>query len=1355
MSRLIYEGDLNKNFGEFFPLPYIDKVSIKDYTSNFGNKGYEFDVEVSMLFTVPEFDPNLPNKDTDLVRDILKQNHVNIIFTKSSKDHINNSTVHGEYHLINEARKLALAQQMSLYKDLTGIDYSNAEDPLDELSLLLYDPSILPVLLTHNLNPYAPLSDEIYEEADTSGLYDMEALGRMVERLEEDEYNHGVEYDLLEVPKEDFIAALDTGQFTAIYDKQGRKFLKIKVSFTHRLLISERTRKPMPTSAEIRRVLEPTINLLAFSSMVSADEILDQKLRTNAGNKLFLGDVAYENILKDGKISNQTSETFFDDNSDVYVETPLETIAGSFHKTDTTTHKDIYDTFNDMLNSYISILPPTPADVESSDPELVGSVEVIQYTLEKYKDKIDFIPQINKSRKQIINRSSGTRTGALFNDMTELLQRANDVARQGTPLTKKLTINAKILDLRALKFGDYDLPTPPPLTEDAADNLINFAYGRTVVATDETVNLDISEYIDRTNFAGIEIGSSLEGMTGTTREYSESGYADDFKIRYDRNGRLYILFNNAEGEEEQIYFPTATGLFEDNFTARKEYNMTNGYVILDWQNLVINHSILATMVNVRKFVQSFGLALIKKYFIPAEAKLIKNIPRYAGESLDSSQTFAPDAFGGWADLTDAVTGPDDPARTAQTYTKQMAVADPVYAIVPGMGTPYVYVPGTEGSSALNGTVDYGEFSSVDAPEQIKLASEADFIFSYLAERSVSYLPSYQAIGDAAESFGVDISEVVPQSIAGNFDHRLMFFEFQNFDSMATYMDYDRPVYDEYKFSTRWFDYTKSALVDVIKHYYYLNFALLKYVDDASLECSYNNIDGVFNDFFAESMRAAFITNPAASPWIFCPVVYIRHIDFLTNRYGGDETQMLLAAREIIQKISPETGTLEQLRAFYQNYIDLYTSYYAPGSQIGNMLSSYGPHDDSTDDYAFYHCHELSVESQWHKQAAFSAQNESERDDFLSAVNQARRQYQIFSDRYEEELKERLGDIKERTRMRFVQRAAKLEEKLEYEAKEMGLIHGTRTTVTRTEADQSFGEKFAEAVAEAYGIDIEDQYDYSTSTSDASIGCKTAVWWDAWTSPLDVKGKYDFPSKDSTGRTITTNEFGKLRPNGVCDGEFGYYWFQNDGKDTAVYRYPVEQYGFPTTMATYLKDTEYGDGNPRCRYVATGYVFDLDATRYDATGPRDKSKTLYGTILRDVGNVEYIGVSDTNNTINDYAANEFGKWLRTHSYTFSAGDIGSFAWNANEYNDDIRHQILYGIAHTGTGPSDPEFYYLRRIPGYEDLYNYKNYQQWLSDYEAGTVKESAPWSTDFESTYVSERLFGEGVLLDLARNNYDD
>ena len=136
-------------------------------------------------------------------------------------------------------------------------------------------------------------------------------------------------------------------------------------------------------------------------------------------------------------LASQLEESFFDDNEEVYIDIPLQALNNSYHKADTTTHQDIYDKFTELIQRYISIIPGTPEDAESNDPELIGSIDVIQYNLQTYKDKVDLLKQINNARKMIINRSSGTRTGALFKDMAIMLGRANDVVMRGTPLTNQ------------------------------------------------------------------------------------------------------------------------------------------------------------------------------------------------------------------------------------------------------------------------------------------------------------------------------------------------------------------------------------------------------------------------------------------------------------------------------------------------------------------------------------------------------------------------------------------------------------------------------------------------------------------------------------------------------------------------------------------------------------------------------------------------------------------------------------------------------------------------------------------------------------------------------------------------------
>ena len=82
MSRLVVEGDLHKNFGEFYPLPYIDYVKVKNFQAETGKQGYEFEVDFSLMFTVPEHDPNLPHLEEDLIREILSKINTNLVLKK-------------------------------------------------------------------------------------------------------------------------------------------------------------------------------------------------------------------------------------------------------------------------------------------------------------------------------------------------------------------------------------------------------------------------------------------------------------------------------------------------------------------------------------------------------------------------------------------------------------------------------------------------------------------------------------------------------------------------------------------------------------------------------------------------------------------------------------------------------------------------------------------------------------------------------------------------------------------------------------------------------------------------------------------------------------------------------------------------------------------------------------------------------------------------------------------------------------------------------------------------------------------------------------------------------------------------
>ena len=1230
MSRLSYEGDLNKNFGEYFPTPYIDQVEVLDWTSPSGVAGYEFNVEVSFLFTVPEYDPAQPNKDKRFIKEILDRINLNLIFTKSKDNYfpVDPSLLHdyipGEDY--GDTRSAAMRHEkvtarLLEYKQLTGVDYSKAEDPMDELSLLLYDPSILPIFIKSEAPSYT-------DDGTIASVH-----------LDINEISLGLGYDLIPVSTEDFVTALNAGQFVEIYDKTGRKFLKIIVGVNHKLLIAryagtyyEGEFLEDEDVSAYKVVEDGNINLLAFSCMLTKEEILDSTLRTNSAMKLMFSDVAYENIMQGGSIANQTEESYFDDNEDIYIETPLQALNGSYHKADTTNHQDIYDKFTELIQRYISIIPGGPEDAESNDPELIGSIDVIQYNLQTYKDSVDLLKRIDNARKMIINRSSGTRTGALFNDMAMILGRVNDVVNRGTPLTKKLTVNAKVLDARGRLLGDVSLPGPVGVSH---DSLFLFKQGRTVTwANENTTRFKISDYVDRSDFAGLGI-EDLTGAEGADRTVITEGSAvGDVKIRYTADGYIKLTWTDPRtGATMEETLTQYQGIFEDVYGAREEYNVTFGYMAFDWRTALTNNSVLSTLVNVSRFIKYFGIELVQRYYIPHKYIIEKAFPIAVVDGSSPEPAGSPE--------------------TALTFSKELTVASTEDKPIP------TYDP-----SSHHGRVDRDtSYSLVANPEEF-VNSDGSIVKHYATERNVSVL---------LEHFDQS------PSIQAKLDHKVFYVEFQNIDQMATLMDHDQATLDQYRGTFEIWDYTKTALVDLIKHYYWLHLALKQYLEDASLACSYNKIDGVFNDFFAESMQREFITNPAGAPWIFCAVAYIKHVDFLSNKYNGDQTQMILAAREIIQRISPQTGTLGQLKAFYENFIGLYVSYYSPSSRIGQELSLLGPHDDSEDDYAIHHGVHRTFTSNWRSEVRYSNQNESNRDNFLDNITRARQEYERASEAYAELIGETVINSKAQMRDLFDDRQAKLEEKVDYE---IGLL--------------SWG---------GYGAD-----------SPPGSGCKYAWWWDGWRTPVPF-GDYTRPpaGTDPYGSTAGENEFGKIYPEEYDDLFYGYVIVDPMGQDKIVDFYRVSEFGEPTVFMNFRKDEEHSTGPSRCRYVKRAYRCRESDFRYD-----DRHGVYVGA---SAGSEGHITTSLGDNKFGGYYG-DATKPTQFHEYSYTSYEASD--------REALRELIL--AEYQGEGG---EAYYRRRIPNFEIIWYYDTYEDWLAAAEAGTVNLDYDGTSPYENVGSSQ------------------
>ena len=87
-----------------------------------------------------------------------------------------------------------------------------------------------------------------------------------------------------------------------------------------------------------------------------------------------------------------------------------------------------------------------------------------------------------------------------------------------------------------------------------------------------------------------------------------------------------------------------------------------------------------------------------------------------------------------------------------------------------------------------------------------------------------------------------------------------------------------------------------------------------YVDYAKDNCSFNDFNLRFNNFFIESMVAEYGAD-RNTPWFKMAAAYEMYQNIFTDVFGGDTIKMMEMANNILEQIRPETGTLYRLLEF--------------------------------------------------------------------------------------------------------------------------------------------------------------------------------------------------------------------------------------------------------------------------------------------------------------------------------------------------------------------------------------------------------------------------------------------------------
>ena len=389
------------------------------------------------------------------------------------------------------------------------------------------------------------------------------------------------------------------------------------------------------------------------------------------------------------------------------------------------------------------------------------------------------------------------------------------------------------------------------------------------------------------------------GTSETLDSWEELDYSDyDTSTTYDTK-YLYDLFYMTRWQTfVETPEVTAEGVVEDS----PDYVLNSGYFFFDYEKVARTQTNISKIYNVDLFEKIFSPCLINGFLRFEDIKIIRS---YDDLYLAKG---------------DMLTHFNDPA-----YFEALAAPTPS-----GLPTE-IETPGV--SNAKNQRVnnarpdyyqEYDEMSSEGDGPMSNIGGNYDY-YSYVSPRS----------------FNLAVQTLARDSKDGE-DYRLACIEINDVYDWS-YRGSEE-IEGEYNVEICLYDYTHELVLKIIDEYYALinsskAGSLLDYLEGASEECSYNDLQATFNDFFSDGIMAAYENDMENAPWVLAPLLYALHSDLILNTFENNLQDIFDYARKLSVNISPYSGTLEQLELFYAAYENFYNTYYAPGAELRDIVDA--------------------------------------------------------------------------------------------------------------------------------------------------------------------------------------------------------------------------------------------------------------------------------------------------------------------------------------------------------------------------------------------------------------------------------
>tara|TARA_R100000808_G_C2154641_1_gene165792 strand:- start:2906 stop:5857 length:2952 start_codon:yes stop_codon:yes gene_type:complete len=354
--------------------------------------------------------------------------------------------------------------------------------------------------------------------------------------------------------------------------------------------------------------------------------------------------------------------------------------------------------------------------------------------------------------------------------------------------------------------------------------------------------------------------------TWTRPDYSDIGTSEEDDYIYVKNMIMHRngVFDNQNPEAQAM----------ESFADQESYvSFDESFVLFDYEKALKTKSVLSKVFDIGKIEQFFGKSITNEHFKLDNIKLF----RYQWD------TAVPPTFEGNG--------------------------------LPSSGVSLLLAHTTQYASTLEDTYPGFDSSFLSTYSDVfDDAVKTSFPLTY-SEPSVSTVTYYPKL--LLRNFN---------TAAGLGDYRMMCFQTSHILGSDGGYHLSNRDNDFIYMEAGLRDYTKEIYNTLTYEYVVKGFELLKYVGAANEFCSYNNIDGQFNDFFGIAMAEEY-PDTAAAPWIIAPLLYNFHLDLLYNIWNGDRDTIVLEAIKISEQISPESGDLEYLQNFNDRYTSLFSQHY--------------------------------------------------------------------------------------------------------------------------------------------------------------------------------------------------------------------------------------------------------------------------------------------------------------------------------------------------------------------------------------------------------------------------------------------